>query len=166
MKPNLSETLVDKTVETLKADNGVQKKWKACADMWRADGFTSEMLLSDKEVRDAIKKEVVLLSFTKTEQAIAAKPHTARTDEEKVTARWIQTETGSRYGKIVRHVKKAEQEEAMTDDERGAKKVADLATRLKKDLTYWIEKVEKAEAVTFSATQMIKYLKDASALIK
>jgi hypothetical protein len=54
----------------------------------------------------------------------------------------------------------------MTDDERGARKVADMGTRLKRDLTRWIEKVEKAEAVTFSATQMLQHLRAASALIK
>ena len=46
------------------------------------------------------------------------------------------------------------------------KKVSDMATRLKRDLTAWIDKVEKAEAVTFSATEMVKHLKSASALIK
>lgn len=166
MKANLSETLVAKTVETLKLQGQVDKKWVAVADMWRAEGFSSEMILNDKEVRDSIKKNVILLSFTKAEQAIAAKPHTARSDEEKVTARWVTTETGSRLGKVIRHIKKAEDEENMTDEERGARKVADLATRLKRDLTRWIDKVEKAEAVTFSATQMVKCLKDASALIK
>ena len=134
--------------------------------MLRAEGITSEALTNDKEVRDAFKKNVVLLSFSKAEQAITAKPQTALTDEEKVTKRWITTETGSRLGKVIRHVKRAEDEEAMTDDERGARKVADMATRLKRDLSAWIEKIEKADAVTFSATQMIKLLKDASALIK
>lgn len=166
MKLNLTPECVSTVVETLKAQAGVDKKWKKAADSLRAEGVTSAMLTDDKEVRDAFKKDVILLSFTKAEQAIAAKPATALTDEEKVTRRWITTETGSRLGKVTRHVKKAEDEEAMTDEERGAKKVADLATRLKKDLTYWIEKVEKAEAVTFSATQMIQHLKAASALIK
>jgi hypothetical protein len=100
------------------------------------------------------------------EQAIYAKPVTALSDEEKVTRRFVTTEMGSRLGKVIRHVAAAEKEEMMTDDERGARKVADLATRLKRDLTAWIDKVEKAEAVTFSATQMVKHLKDAAALIK
>ena len=95
-----------------------------------------------------------------------AKPQTALSDEEKVTKRWIQQQTGNRLSRVAQYVKKAEDDEAMNDDERGARKVADLATRLKRDLTKWIEKVEKAEAVTFSATQMVKILKDASALIK
>ena len=95
-----------------------------------------------------------------------AKPQTALSDEEKVTKRWVQQQVGSRLNRVIQHVKKAEDEEAMSDDERGARKVADLATRLKRDLTAWIDKVEKAEAVTFSATQMVKLLKEASALIK
>jgi protein-export chaperone SecB len=37
----------------------------------------------DKEYRDAFKKNVILLSFTKTEQAIMAKPATSLSDEEK-----------------------------------------------------------------------------------
>jgi hypothetical protein len=134
--------------------------------MLRAEGVTSELLSNDKEVRDGFKKDVVLLSFTKTEQSIMALPATALSDEQKVTKRWVQQQVGSRLNRVIQHVKKAEDEELMSDDDRGAKKVADLATRLKRDLTAWIDKVEKAEAVTFSATQMVKYLKDASALIK
>ena len=166
MKVNLSPESVSNVVDTLKAQAGVEKKWVKSADLLRADGITSEMLEKDKEVRDYFKKEVILLSFTKAEQAIMAKPATALSDEEKVTRRWIIQQTGSRLSRVTQHVRKAEQEEQMTDDERGARKVADLATRLKKDLSYWIEKIEKAEAVTFSATQMIKHLKDAQALIK
>jgi len=166
MQANFSVTLIDTTVDTLKSQAGVDKKWVKTADVWRGEGFTSVILINDKEVRDGAKSKVILLSFTKTEQAIMAKPQTALTDEEKVTKRWVQQQMGSRLNRIIQHVKKAEQDEMMTDDERGAKKVADLATRLKKDLSYWIEKVEKAEAVTFSAIQMIKHLKDASALIK
>jgi hypothetical protein len=152
--------------ETLKLQAGVDKKWKKAADALRADGVTSEMLETDAEFRKVFKVGVVLLSFTKLEQAIYAKPRTALSDEEKVTARFVQTELGSRLGKVARHVKQSEKDEQMTDAERGAKKTAELATRLKKDLTYWIDKVEKAEAVTFSATQMVQHLKAASALIK
>jgi hypothetical protein len=162
----LTADAVSITVETLKADNAVLKKWKKAADILRSEGVTAEKLTNDSEYRSAFKTQVVLLSFTKLEQAIYAKPTTSLSDEEKVTKRFVTTELGSRLGKVARHVNKAEQEEAMTDDERGARKVADMATRLKKDLAVWIEKIEKAEAVTFSATQMIKHLKDASALIK
>jgi hypothetical protein len=157
---------VSTVVETLKLDAGIQKKWKKAADSLRADGVTAEMLESDKDFRKTFKVGVILLSFTKLEQAIYAKPRTALSDEEKVTVRFIQTEMGSRLSRVLKYVRQSEKDEQMTDDERGAKKTAELATKLKKDLTYWIEKVEKAEAVTFSATQMIQHLKAASALIK
>ena len=162
----LSADTISVVVETLKAEVGVAKRWVKAADMLRAEGVTVEKLESDKEFRDAFKREVVLLSFSKAEQNIAAKPATALSDEEKVTKRWVIQQVGSRLGKVIQHVRKAEQEEQMTDDERGARKVADMGTRLKRDLTRWIEKVEKAEAVTFSATQMLQHLRAASALIK
>jgi len=162
----LSAETITTVVDTLKADTAVQKRWLKAADALRAEGVTSETLDGDKEYRDAFKKSVIMLSFTKTEQAIMAKPTTSLSDEEKVTKRWIIQQTGAKLVKVTGHVRKAEQEEMMTDDERGAKKVSDMATRLKRDLTAWIDKVEKAEAVTFSATEMVKYLKSASALIK
>ena len=165
-KLNLTAECVTVVVETLKAEAGVLKRWQKAGDMLRAEGITSEALNNDKELRDGFKRDVILLSFSKAEQAIMAKPQTALSDEEKVTKRWVQQQVGSRLNRVIQHVKKAEDEEAMSDDERGARKVADLATRLKRDLTAWIDKVEKAEAVTFSATQMVKLLKDASALIK
>jgi hypothetical protein len=165
-KLNLTAECVTVVVETLKAEAGVLKRWQKAGDMLRAEGITSEALNNDKELRDGFKRDVILLSFSKAEQAIMAKPQTALNDEEKVTKRWVQQQIGSRLNRVIQHVKKAEDEEAMSDDERGARKVADLATRLKRDLTAWIDKVEKAEAVTFSATQMVKHLKDAAALIK
>ena len=165
-KINLSAECVTVVVETLKAEAGVAKRWVKSADMLRAEGVTSEALSNDKEMRDSFKSGVILLSFTKAEQAIMAKPQTALSDEEKVTKRWVQQQVGSRLNRVIQHVKKAEDEESMTDDERGARKVADLATRLKRDLTAWIDKVEKAEAVTFSATKMLEHLRNASALIK
>jgi len=165
-KLNLSAECVTVVVETLKAEAGVQKRWVKAADMLRAEGVTAETLNNDREYRDSFKKNVVLLSFTKTEQAIMAKPQTSLSDEEKVTKRWIQQQIGSRLNRVVQFVKRAEEEEALGDDEREARRVASLETRLKRDLTKWIDKVEKAEAVTFSATQMLQHLKAASAMLK
>jgi hypothetical protein len=162
----LSAETISTVVETLKAQGVVDKKWLKTADALRSEGVSSDTLTNDKEYRDAFKRDVILLSFTKTEQAIMAKPTTSLSDEEKVTKRWIIQQTGAKLVKVTGHVRKAEQDEMLTDDERGAKKVSDMATRLKRDLTAWIDKVEKAEAVTFSATEMVKYLKSASALIK
>ena len=165
-KLHLTAEAVTVTVETLKAEAGVQKRWLKTADVLRAEGVTSEALTNDKEYRDAFLKDVVLLSFTKTEQAIMAKPQTTLSDEEKVTKRWIRQQMGSRLTRVAQYVRKAEEDEAMGEDERDARRVASLETRLKRDLTKWIEKVEKAEAVTFSATKMLEHLKAASALLK
>ena len=165
-KLHLTAEAVTVTIETLKAEAGVQKRWLKTADVLRAEGVTSEALTNDKEYRDAFLKDVVLLSFTKVEQAIMAKPATALSDEEKVSKRWIRQQMGARLVKVTQHVRKAEEDEAMGDDERDARRVASLETRLKRDLTKWIEKVEKAEAVTFSATKMLEHLKAASAMLK
>ena len=162
----LSAEAISTVVETLKAQTAVEKRWLKTADLLRSEGVSSDTLTNDTEYRDAFKKNVILLSFTKTEQAIMAKPTTSLSDEEKVTKRWVIQQTGAKLVKVTSHVRKAEIEETLTDEERGAKKVSDMATRLKRDLTAWIDKVEKAEAVTFSATEMVKYLKSASALIK
>ena len=162
----LSAETISTVVETLKAQTAVEKRWLKTADLLRSEGVSSDTLTNDTEYRDAFKKNVILLSFTKTEQAIMAKPTTSLSDEEKVTKRWVIQQTGAKLVKVTGHVRKAEQEELLSDEERGAKKVSDMATRLKRDLTAWIDKVEKAEAVTFSATEMVKYLKSASALIK
>jgi hypothetical protein len=163
---NLTVDEISNVVETLKADGAVEKRWLKTSDMLHAKGVTSDMLDGDKEYRDAFKKNVILLSFTKIEQAIIAKPQTSLSDEEKVTKRWIIQQMGSKLAKVTKYVRKAEQDALMTDDERGARKVSDMATRLKRDLSVWIDKVEKAEAVTFSATEMVKHLKSAAALIK
>ena len=165
-KLNLTAEAVSVTVETLKAEAGVQKRWLKTADVLRAEGVTAELLTNDKEYRDAFMKDVILLSFTKTEQAIMAKPQTTLSDEEKVTKRWIRQQIGSRLTRVAQYIRKAEEDEAMGEDERDARRVASLETRLKRDLTKWIEKVEKAEAVTFSATKMLEHLKAASALLK
>jgi hypothetical protein len=162
----LSVECISTVVETLKADASVQKRWVKTADVLRAEGVTSEMLDGDKEYREAFKKNVILLSFTKVEQTIMAKPTTSLSDEEKITKRWIINQTGAKLVQVTKYVRKAEQDELLSDDERGARKVSDMATRLKRDLTAWIDKVEKAETVTFSATEMVKFLKAASALIK
>ena len=122
-KLNLTAECVTVVVETLKAEAGVQKRWVKAADMLRAEGITSEGLNNDKELRDGFKRDVVLLSFTKTEQGIMAKPQTALSDEEKVTKRWIQQQVGSRLNRVIQHVAKSEAEEAMSDDERGARKI-------------------------------------------
>jgi len=153
-------------VDTLKADAGVQKRWVKAADMLRSEGVTADMLGSDKDFRAQFKEQVILLSFTKTEQAIMAKPQTSLSDEEKVTRRRIQQQMGNRLDRVAQYVARAEREEGLSDEDRGTQRVATLETRLKKDLTKWIEKLEKQEGTTFPLSDMLKALRAASALIK
>ena len=153
-------------IETVKADAANEKRWVKAADMLRAEGVTADMLGGDKEFRAQFKEQVVLLSFTKTEQAIMAKPQTSLSDEEKVTRRWVQQQLGNRLDRVQKYVAKAEREEELSDDDKGAQRVATLETRLKKDLTKWIEKLEKQEGTTSPLFDMLKALRVASALIK
>lgn len=165
MQVNLNETTIRAVIETLRAEAGVQKRWLQAADALRADGVTSELLEKDKDFRDGFKRDVIMLSFTKAEQAIMAKPQTSLSDEEKITKRWIQQQTGSRLARVIQHVKKSEIEETLTDEDRGAQRTASLSTRLRRDLSAWVDRIEKAEATDFSAVEMVKLLKSAVVLI-
>ena len=162
----LSAEVVDEIVAVLKEDAAVGKRFLKAADTLREAGVTVDMLQNDKPFRDMFRTNVILLSFTKTEQGIAAKLPTLLTDAERVTRRWIQRETGSRMSKVIKYVDRSEKNEIMTDDERGAQAQAQLSTRLKRDLFAWIVRIEKAEAVDFSATLMIAKLREATSLIK
>lgn len=162
----LSKECVTYVVETLKAESAVGKRWKRAADLLRAEGVTSEILKEDKDFRMKFQLEVITLSFNQTEQGILAKPGTVLTEAEKVTKRYLIQQKGSLLSKVIKHVSRAEEEEALSEEEKGARRVATLSTRLKADLTKWIARIEKAEDVSFSATLMIKGLKECAALIK
>jgi hypothetical protein len=165
MAIDLNEVTIRAVVDTLKAEAGVQKRWVQAADLLRADGVTSDLLEKDKDFRDEFKREVIMLSFSKVEQAIMAKPQTMLSDEEKITKRWIQQQTGSRLTRVIQHVKKAEEEETMSDEDRGARRIASLSTGLRRDLSAWVDKIEKSDGTDFSAVDMVKLLKSAIAMI-
>ena len=162
----LSAAVVEEVVNVLKEYAAVGKRFLRAADSLREAGVTSEMLQEDKAFRAMFQRDVILLSFTKTEQIIATKLPTLLSDAERVTRRWIQTEVGSRLAKVIKYVTRSEKNEQMTDEERGAQARSTLSSRLHKELVRWIDKIEKAEAVDFSATLMIAKLKEAISLIK
>lgn len=162
----LSAEVVEEVVNVLKEDVAVGKRFLRAADTLREAGVTVDMLQNDKPFRDMFRTNVILLSFTKTEQAIATKLPTLLSDAERVTRRWIQAEVGSRLAKVIKYVTRSERNEQMTDEERGAQARSTLSSRLHKDLVRWIDKIEKAEAVDFSATLMIAKLREAISLIK
>lgn len=162
----VSGKTVTQVIEAIRMDSAATKKWVAAADLLFADGVTVDYMEKHDDARDKFKKGVVYMSFTPTERGIYERPVHSLTDEQRVTRRWVQTEMGSRYGKVMRYLARREIEETLTDDERGARKVASMGSRLKKALGDWITKIEKAEKVDFSAVEMIKALKAAQALIK
>ena len=153
-------------IEAVKADAANEKRWVKAADMLRSEGVTSEMLGSDADFRAQFKEQVILLSFTKVEQAIMARPQPTLSDEAKITRRWVQQQMGNRLDRVQKYVARAEREEELSDDDKGTQRVATLETRLKKDLTKWIEKLEKQEGTPFPLSDMLKALRAASALIK
>jgi hypothetical protein len=95
-------------------------------------------------------------------------PPKARSEVQDGLHEIVRKESASRFAKIARHIKDAEQKELLPKDEatgaRHAKKT--IGQTLSPILDGWIKKVENAEAVDFSATEMLKYLKSARALIK
>ena len=95
-----------------------------------------------------------------------SKPHTALSDEQKVTKRWVQQQIGTRLNKVLKYIKAAEAEAQMSDDEREAKAKTTLAERVIRDLNSAKEKVQKATAVTFSATKVIASIDAAIADVK
>ena len=163
---DLTQETINEVIATLKADFSVYKKWKATADRLLDEGVDANTLENDVDYRKTFRTEVILLSFTQHEQALFNKPITALSDEQKVTRRWVQQQIGTRLNKVLKYVKIAETERTMTDEQRGAQQRATMESRLKRDLTAWIAKVEKSEASTFDATEMLKHLRAASALIK
>ena len=162
----LSPETVSELVGVIEANSRLQKRWLVAADTLRASGVTSEFLATNAEARKAFMSGVVLMSFTKTEQGIMTKPIDSCSEQERVARRVIRQEMGAKYDAVVKYLIRAEKAETMTDDERGAKARASIGTRLRKDLTAWVNRIEKAEAVDFSATEMIKTLKSAIVLIK
>lgn len=162
----LSEQSCSAVVEVLKAQAGVDKKWRTAADLLIADGLTVDTMDNDKEWRKAFKADVVLLSFTKLEQAIVNKPTTTLSDEQKVTKRYVQMQLGARYNKVRSYLARAEREASMSDDEREAQHRDTMRVRLQKDLEKWIDKIQKAEAVDFPASAVVKDLQSALSWVK
>jgi hypothetical protein len=162
----LAPETVAQVVSVIDADSKLRKRWLAAADTLRASGVTSEFMKSSTEARKAFMSGVVLLSFTRTEQAIMAKSSDACDEDEKVARRVIRQEMGAKYDSVIKYIVRAEKAETMTEEERGAQARASISTRLRKDLTAWVGRIEKAEAVDFPAVEMIKAIKSAIVLIK
>ena len=162
----LTASAVAIVVSTLKAEHAQAKRWVACSDVLRAEGVTAELMKDDADWRLAFIEAAVMPSFTKTEQDIFAKKTATLSDEQKITKRYVTTERASRYSKVARYVLRAEQEEEMSDAERGARAATALEDMLRKTLSALVVKVQKAERVSFSASEMVKALQGALTILK
>jgi hypothetical protein len=111
----LSESSVNVLADTLKADQGVAKKWKKCSDTLMADGVSSLMLAKPKkgstnkfkDLHDQINATIVG-TFNQTVRDILAKDPKTLSDEQKETRRYWMKQMGSYFNKIAKYLKQAE----------------------------------------------------------
>ena len=169
MAKSISTSVITLGINTFKGEAKQEHQWVCFTDGLVSDGITSEDF-KDSEFSNSFKVAVVLPSFTKQEQALMSAPVKSLSDEQKVSRRYLQQQIGSRVAKVVTHLKKREavEDDAAENDAMAKPKAKknDLGAKLKADLIKWIDRVERAEAVTFSATKMLEHLRSASALIK
>lgn len=146
-------------VDTLKGDVAQNKRWLKAADALRSEGVTAAVMEKDDDFRKSFQSDVILLSFTKVEQDIFKKATETLSEEQRVTKRWIRQQMGSRYGTVQRHVVRAEKDEQLTDDERGAKERSTKEQRIRTSIERVIKSVEEGKDFTFDAVGLVKSLK-------
>lgn len=156
--------------EALKADNVAKNKWKKACDALTSDGVTSAMLAKPKkgettphEALIGQVESIVLASFSKLEQEIFAKEPKTLSDEQKVTRRFVQTERGSRYAKIVRHMVKYEKDEQEPESTPRTPKTK--VGRIKANLEKAIELAQSLETPAFDVTDFVKEVKLCVAMV-
>ena len=167
----LSENTAKFTVDALNADNVARNKWRKSCDALVSDGVTSDMLkkpakgeTTPHETLIAQVEDIVLSSFTKLEREIYAKEPKVLSDEQKVTRRFVQTERGSRYAKIVRHLKKYESEEELKES--GAPRAIKTKTdKIKAKLNDAITLAQSLETPAFDVTDFVKEVKLCIAMV-
>lgn len=170
MKVTIVASTVKAVIGALQADATAQNRWVKATDALRADGVTSAMLASkggDKDLREFVKAEIVVASFTAKDQALLDKKADTLSDEQKTAKRYLQQQVGSKFAKIESHLKKAEAkaEAEESGEGEGEKKSASIKARLDKDLAAWIVRLEKCEASDFkSLPDVIKAIKTAQVI--
>lgn len=137
-------------------------------DSMHADGVTAAMLTAPKKgepsaLFDSVKVSIVT-GFTATAQALLKKDTKGLSDAQKESKRYWQQQIGSKL-KDLRNALTRRESQGEESDGAGTKP-ASFEARLKRDLTKYIAQIEKLEAAPFQVTDMLKYLKSASALIK
>ena len=145
-------------------------KWLKASDLLHAEGVTVAML-EDKDYKVMFMREVILLAFDKKEQSLFITPKPGLSSEDRKEVIKIGSRLRAKLAIVKKHLIDRERLETMTDIEKIAeldKKAANstIDARLAKSLDEWIDKVQRAEKIGFSATKMLEHLKAARALIK
>ncbi len=162
-------------IDALKGDVTQANRWKKAADALSADGVTAASLATVKkggneDLRTFVKAKIVMPSFTAAEQRLLETPTKGLSDEKKGKKATLQMDIGSRFSKIERHLKAAEEAAAAAlageSEGAGAKKPTREDT-WRKTLSAIVDQAQKAEGAKVNdVSAFIKALKDAIARIK
>ena len=138
-------------------------------DTLQAEGVTSQMLVApakgeDRALFDSLKAAVVS-GFEVRVQALLVKDVKTLDDSAKTDRKFWQQQIGSKMKDIKNGLAKREAPEQVEGEGEG-EGVATFESRLKRDLCKYIAQIEKGEAFEFTVIEMLKHLKNASALIK
>lgn len=146
----------------MKLDGKALMQWAIASDLLRSEGVTSKSVSAGGAHREEVKEGIVIPSLSAGKQALLSADIRALNAEQKKARRDIMQEIGSKLGKVVRHLRTSEG----LDGERAPRAASTLEATLRKEIEIMIKKVQKAEKVTFSATNMVKHLTEALALVK
>jgi hypothetical protein len=147
----LSENGVNVLADTIKADQGVAKKWKKCSDVLMSEGVTSSMLVKPKKGAtnkfEALHNQInatIVGTFNQTVKDILVKDVKTLSDEQKESRRYWIKQMGSYFNKIAKYLASAEK--ALQDADRGPKtpkskfeRYHDMLVDLKEFLQKWEE---------------------------
>jgi hypothetical protein len=135
-------------------------------DVLQSEGLVSADFVSpekgqDRALYDGLKAAVVFGFEVKVQTLLVKETKTLDDDAKKAKKYW-QQQIGSKMKDLKNGLAKREKIE---DGDEG-EAVATFESRLKRDLTKYIAQIEKGEAFEFTVVDMLKHLKNASALIK
>ena len=158
--------------DALKTESAVRNKFKKVSDGLIASGITSAMLARPKRGEESKYQALidrvdhyVLASFTATEQKIFAQPVKSLSDEQKVTRRFVQTEMGSRYGRIRRHLAKAEAELEESDNGKTPRAPRTAKEKVQAHIDDAIRIIRAMEDPSFNVTDALSALSKARAIV-
>jgi|TARA_R110000803_G_C11813781_1_gene301033 hypothetical protein len=138
-------------------------------DVLQAEGLVSTDFIApakgeDRTLYEALKVAVVAGFEVKVQALLVKDVKTLDDDTKKLRKEW-QQQIGSKMKDIKNGLAKREAPEKVEGEGEG-EGVATFESRLKRDLCKYIAQIEKGEAFEFTVIEMLKHLKNASALIK